>query len=450
MSGILEQAVANFINRVTAPSKRPLEGGLLLGHIVGENGVTTQPYFLPTVERAKHIAVQGKTGSGKTFFIRHLAQHDIRAGRGFILFDLHGDQIPALLRFIAACGTDPARVIIIDPTSNEWAVGMNPLEASNETARFLQVAEVTRTLADSWDFSGARTEELMRNALFVLSANNLTLLEVGLLLSNDNYRAMLLKNVTNADVRDYFESRFGPFSDVMKAAMREPVLNKLTELTADPHYRFIFGQRESTISFDEIVNSGFIVLVNLNKGALGIHAPTLGSLVYVKTKAAIFRRRKREIFTVYADEIQNLVSKDTDFDVLFSEARKFGVSIVTANQFNAQLPVHMRSAMQAIGTRIFFQLSPEDAEQTARDITGGKGMADRLKGLPSRHFIIKQGNNKPYEVVTPEVVTAKTPAAELYEASNTLHARRREEVERDILARRPKLSQHKEALNDWE
>jgi hypothetical protein len=190
--------------------------------------------------------------------------------------------------------------------------------------------------------------------------------------------------------------------------------------------------------------------VNLNKGALGIHAPTLGSLVYVKTKAAIFRRRKREIFTVYADEIQNLVSKDTDFDVLFSEARKFGVSIVTANQFNAQLPVHMRSAMQAIGTRIFFQLSPEDAEQTARDITGGKGMADRLKGLPSRHFIIKQGNNKPYEVVTPEVVTAKTPAAELYEASNTLHARRREEVERDILARRPKLSQHKEALNDWE
>ncbi len=450
MPRFIEYIFTNLFNKATAPSKRPLEGGLLLGHIVGENGITTQPYYLPTIERAKHIAVQGKTGSGKTFFIRHIAQHDIRAGRGFLLFDLHGDLIPALLRFLAACGTDPARVIIIDPTSREWAVGLNPLEASDDTARFLQVAEVTRTLADRWGFSGARTEELMRNALFVLSANNLTLLEVGLLLSNDNYRATLLKNVTNAEVREYFELRFDPLSDAMKGAMREPVLNKLTELTADPHYRYIFGQRESTISFDEILNSGFVVLVNLDKGALGMHAATLGALVYVKLKAAIFRRRKRELFTVYADEMQNLVSRDTDFDVLFSESRKFGVSVVTANQFNAQLPAQMRSAVQAIGTRIFFQLSPEDAEQTARDISGGKGMVDRLKNLPSRHFIVKQGNHKPYEVVTLEVVMAKTPAAELYAASNALHARRREEVERDILARRPKPSQLKEVLDDWE
>lgn len=445
-----ENKLVNFINRITAPAKKPLEGGLLLGRIVGENGVTKQPYFLPTVDRAKHISILGKTGSGKSFFLRHLAQRDVQTDRGFLLFDLHGDLIPAIMRSLAACGTDPTRVVVIDPTSREWAVGMNPLEANDEVTRYLQVVEVTRTLADRWDFKGARTEELLRNALLVLSENNLTILEVSILLSNDNYRATLLKSVTNAEVREYFQLRFDPLSDAMKMTMREPVLNKLTELTADPHYRYILGQRESTISFDEILNRNFVTLVNLNKGALSRHAPTLGALVYSKFKAALFRRHNRSVFTLYADEIQALVSEDTDFDVLFSEARKFAVSVVTANQFAAQLPPKMRSAIQAIGTRLFFQLSPEDAEQVARDIGGGKGMADRLKNLPARHFIARQGNHKPYEVVTPEVVTANTPAVRLYKDSNELHARRRDEIEQDIRARRPKSSSAKEDLNDWE
>jgi hypothetical protein len=310
--------------------------------------------------------------------------------------------------------------------------------------------EVTRTIVEPWGFKGARTEELLRNALYVLSENGLTLLELSLLLASDSYRATLLKNVTNVDVREYFELRFDPLSDAMKATMREPVLNKLGEFTSDPHFRFILGQRESTIFFDEIVNSGLTVFVNISKGTLGIYGPLLGALIYGKLKASIFRRRSRNLFTIYADELQNLVSEDTDFDVLFSESRKYGVSVVTANQFGAQLPAKLRSAIQAIGTRVFFQLSAEDAEQVARDISGGKNMADRLKNLPPRHFIAKQGSNRPYEVVTQEVVTAKTPAAELYAASHALHATSREEIMRDILARRPRPSQLKEALNEWE
>jgi energy-coupling factor transporter ATP-binding protein EcfA2 len=446
----IENQLVNLFNRATAPTKKPLTGGLLLGHIVGENGITQQPYYLPTVDRAKHIAILGKTGSGKSFLIRHLAQTDIRAGRGFLLFDLHGDLIPDLLKFAASLGIDPARIVLIDPTSKEWAIGLNPLEATDESDRFRQVTGVTRTFTERWNFTGARTEELFRNALLVLSENGLTLLEVAPLLTNDNYRAALLKKVTNADVREYFELRFNPLSDAMKATMREPVINKLTELTADPHFRFILGQRNSTISFDRIMQDGLIALVNLNKGTLGPHALTLGSLIYGKAKSAIFRRGKRDIFTIYADEIQNLVAADTDFEVLFSEARKFGVSIVAANQFHAQLPAPMRSAMQTIGTHIYFQLSPEDAEQVARDLSGGKGVAEKLKKLSARHFIAQQGNNRPYEVRMPEVLPAKASAFDLYAASNALYASRRVDIERDILARRPQTSVRKEALHDWE
>lgn len=446
----IETTLANSWNRLSYSRRPKLEGGLELGSLVLEEEVTSKPYFVPTLVRTQHMVVFGKTGSGKSFLIRYIAQHDIDVERGFVLFDLHGDLIPPLLRHLAMRGIDAARVILVDPTSRECAVGLNPLEVENDQSRFLRVAELTHSFADRWEFKGARTEELLRNALFVLSANGLTILETAILLSNDDYRAELLKNVGNADVREYFEYRYNGLSEAMKATMREPVLNKISELTADPHFRYILGQRQSTFSFDDALENGKIVLVNINKGTLGIHALTFGSVTLSYLKDAIFRRKRRVLYSVLADEIQNLASADTDFDVLFSEARKFGVGIVTANQFAAQLPQKLRSAVQAVGTRIFFQLSPEDANQVSQEIDGGRTMAERLRNLPARHFIVKSGNHSAYEVVTPDVITANTSARELVERSNALYAKSRTEVEGDILARRPKPAALKEVLNAWE
>jgi hypothetical protein len=440
----------NIWNRFMDARAPRLEGGLPLGNLVIEDKVSEKQYFLPTERRKVHIVLQGKSGSGKSFYIRHIAQHDITAGRGFILFDLHGDLILPLLWFLVSKGVRADRVILIDPGNRQCAVGLNPLEANDEQTRFLIVAEVTRNLADRWNFRGARTEELLRNSLFVLSANGLTILELGVLLSSDSFRERLLKEVSNQEVREYFQFRFDPLSDAMKATLREPVLNKVTEFTADPHFRYILGQRQSTFSFDDVLAEGKIVLVNLNKGLLGLHAITFGGLVLGAFTAAIFRRRNRQLFTLFADEMQNLVTAETNFDTLFSEARKFGVGIVTANQFSAQLPAEMRSAVQAVGTRIFFQLSPEDARHVADEIDGGKNTTETLKNLPVRHVVIKSANYPPQQVRTPNVFTEKNSIDVLLNDSNEIYARRREEINADILERRPKPESLKEVIDEWE
>ena len=421
---------------------------MLLGFQIAEGQVTKRTVGLTSTRRSTHVAVLGKTGSGKSFLVRHIAQSDIDHKRGFTLFDQHGDLIPPILSYLAESGFDPADVILVDPASREWAVGLNPLEAEDDHSRFLMAAEITRDVADRWDFKGARTEELLRNGVFVLSANGLTLLEMELLLTDGSYRAQLVKKVESASVRDYFTLRFDPLSEAMKATMREPVLNKLSEFVGDPHFRHILGQRESTFSFDEALESGKIILVNANKGSLGIHATTFASLALGKLTKAIFRRRQRGLYSVLADEFQNIVAANTDFDVLFSEARKFGIGIVTANQFLAQLPPKMRSSMQAIGTRIFFQLSPEDANQVAQEIDGGRSMAERLRNLPVRHFMVKSGNTPSQEAVTPNVVTSKFPAKEFVERSNQFHAKRRNEIEQDILARKPQKL--KKVTDEWD
>src|ERR1035438_6674171 len=47
--------------------------------------------YLPQSRRAEHLAILGKTGQGKSYFLRHLAGQDVQRGQGFVFFDLHGD-----------------------------------------------------------------------------------------------------------------------------------------------------------------------------------------------------------------------------------------------------------------------------------------------------------------------------------------------------------------------
>ena len=125
---------------------------------------------------------------------------------------------------------------------------MNPLEM--ETPDFIRIAEFSEVLRNRFalDHFGARTEELLRNALYVLAANKLTLIELAPLLTHSGFRASCMKRVENADVRQYFEARYDQVSDAMRAVMREPILNKTSAFTADPRFRHILGQTQSTFS----------------------------------------------------------------------------------------------------------------------------------------------------------------------------------------------------------
>ncbi|HWS18782.1 MAG TPA: hypothetical protein VN223_12230, partial [Candidatus Elarobacter sp.] len=141
----------------------------------------------------------------------------------------------------------------------------------------------------------------------------------------------------------------------------------------------ILGQAHSTFSMREAMDSGTIILVDLNKGLLGKHSATLGSLLMAQINSAVFARKSRSIYSLYLDEIQNLLTADSDVDVLLAEARKFGISVVSANQYLDQFPKNIRSAIQAVGTHIAFQLSSDDATAQANMLGGGKPLSELLK-----------------------------------------------------------------------
>jgi len=457
MTNLFEQLVAGIWNRLRGRGREARhEGGSLdLGFRVSDGQITRHHVTLSSARRAMHIAVLGKTGSGKSSLLRYLAAQDIVSDRGFLYFDLHGDTTPFLLRTINARERRErhhlsGKLIIIEPADPIVSVGLNPLE--QQSTDFVRIAEFAQVLRDRWhlDTFGARTDELLRNSLYALSDNELTLIELAPFLTDSGFRAACMKRVENADIRQYFELRYDQASDAMRATMREPILNKTSAFTSDPHFRHIVGQ-QSTFSMREAMDKGYWVIVNLDKGRLGEQALTLGSLILTVLKNALFTREKRSLFTVYADEIQNLVAFGSGIETILSEARKFGVAVVSANQFLDQYPAEMRAAILSVGTHVFFQLSSADATPIAQALDGGKPLAERLKNLYQRHAIVKSGPERWTEIEVPTVREPQVDYLDLQNRSRGAWGRSRVLIERAIAKRQAEFRRSTdEVLHEWE
>src|SRR5258708_2276180 len=457
MNALFEKFIARLWNWVATKRPRATASGLLLGFLIRDDHPTNYRIFLRQKERARHTLMLGRNGTGKSSLIDCLIEQDIKTGRGFLAIKFHDDH-KRILSVIAAEGKRTGkdlsgRTIIIDPSDPLYSVGLNPLELRSGISTFIQVAGISSVIRNHvyLENFGTQTEELLRNSLHVLSDNQLTLVELAPLLTNGTFGLSLMNKISNTEVRSYFENRFEALSDAMRRQMTNPVLNKTSAFTADPHFRHILGQKRSTFSLIEAIDSGCFIILALPKNRLGEQAAVVASVLLAKLKSSAFSRTSRELFPIYADEIQNLVSSESSLEVMFSELRKFGIGIVAANQYLDQYPPQLRSAVLAIGTHICFQLSSGDAEKMSQALDGGKHLAELLRNLPLRNFVVKTGSEPWKQAVAPKVEPLKNDFRDLLERSQKLWARRRSEIEQEIQRRTPAPeAAEEEALDGWE
>jgi hypothetical protein len=457
MNGLIERIFSRLWNWVFSKKPKALSSGLLLGFLIRDDRPTKSKVFLSQKQRARHTLMLGRNGTGKSSLIDCLIEQDIKAGRGFLAIKFHDDHkriLSAIAEQEKRTDKDLSdRTIIIDPSDPKYCVGLNPLEIRSGLSAFIQIAEISSVIRNHAHLEnfGPQTEELLRNSLHVLSDNSLTLVELAPFLTNSAFRLSLMKKVSNAEVRSYFENRFGEASDAMRRSMTNPVLNKTSAFTADPHFRHILGQKQSTFSLIEAIDAGCFIILALPKNRLGEQTAMIASVLLAKLKNSAFARKRRDLFTIYADEIQNLVSSESSLEVMFSELRKFGIGIVAANQYLDQYPPQLRSAVLAIGTHICFQLSSSDADKMAQAMDGGKNLSELLRNLPLRNFVLKTGSDSWKQVLAPKVEPLKTDFRSLYERSQKLWARTRSEIEAEIQSRIPKTERTaKEELDEWE
>ena len=358
--------------------------------------------------RRAHMYVIGKTGTGKSTLIANMIISDIREGRGVALIDPHGDLAERVLDFVPKERIDD--VIYFNPGDLEYPIAFNPLEQSSPHAHHLVTSGLISVFKKIWpDFWGPRLEHILRHAIFtLLEYPGATLLDLPRLLTNKDFRYMVLKLVTNQQVREFWFSEFEKYSAWLRSEAISPILNKVGQFLTSLPLRNIVGQPENTFNLREVMDSGKILIVNLAKGQIGEdNCALLGAMLVTKIQLAALSRadgpeEKRKSFYLYVDEVHNFFT--LSFAGILSEARKYGLSLVLAHQYLDQLDDEMRAAILGnVGTLMAFRVGAEDAKYLAREFYPVFTEAD-LVNLPNHRIYLKlmiDGvTSRPFSAVT--------------------------------------------------
>ncbi len=319
----------------------------------------------------EHTVCLGPTGSGKSTAMLHLILADINAGRSVLVLDPKADLVTDVLMRIPEERMDD--VVIIDP-SDPRPCGFNPLafkEYGNPTLIADAILSVLKEIfSDCW---GIYTQDVLTAALLTLTdTENATLLWLLPLLTDENFRRRITSKVKDRMALRPFWEQFEALRDTEKRQQISPVLNKLRQLTLRPGLRNILGQTKPKFSLADLFYKRKIVLIPLNKGLTGGEsARLLGSLIVGLTWTLALSRagipaEKRHIVEIYIDELQDYLSLPTSVSDALAQARGLGVGLTLAHQYRDQLPLDIRSGVDANArNKIVFGLNSKDAKDMA-------------------------------------------------------------------------------------
>lgn len=331
----------HFLKRLFFPF-RQREQVLSIGREMNEYGEELEVIGVLDSELKKHIHLIGGTGRGKTTLMINMFIQLAIWGRGLIIIDPKGDLVDTILQYIPAERIED--VVIFDPTDQTCAVGFNVFAAVPPTERSRLASEIVLifkkiTAQGSW---GPRLDSVLRLAILaLLEVPGATLLDLYYFLTDAQHRAGLLDRVTDRFVKDFWLNTFASFSESQQSAIISPLLNKIEPWLSYPEARRILGQPNSTIDLDEIMDTGKILLVRIPQGILGEDlSGLLGALVMTMVQMAVMHRAsvpmpKRTLVHLMIDEFQNFTTNS--LETLLSMARSFGLSLICANQHDAQL-----------------------------------------------------------------------------------------------------------------
>ncbi len=317
-------------------------------------------------DRLRHIWNVGKTGTGKSTMLANMVIDDFKKDRGIAIIDPHGDLADELLNYIPSRRIN--QTIYFNPADRDYPIILNPLEVTNREEAELVVSGLMSIFTKIWaNVWSARMEYILRNCFLTLAElPNSTLEDVLKILVDASFRTRILSKISDKTLVDFWKSEYEKMPDRLQKEAIAPIQNKVGQFVTSPMIRRIIGNPRSTISIDEIMNEGKILICNLSQGRLGEdNSALLGATIISKFQIAAMRRidtpqETRVPYFLYVDEFQNFATDS--FIKILSEVRKFGLGLTLANQYMAQIPEPVQKAILGnAGSLITFAVGADDS-----------------------------------------------------------------------------------------
>lgn len=369
-------------------------------------GVTTfrnqeKKFGIKLDDRRRHVYILGKTGVGKSSLLLNMAVQDILAGRGIGFIDPHGEAAEELLHFVPSFRIND--VVYFNPADIDYPIAFNPMENVSESTRHLVAAGLMGVFKKIWpDVWSARMEYILNNTILaLLEYPNSTILGINRMLSDPEFRKKVIEKIKDPMVKSFWVNEFARYTQRYEIEATAAIQNKVGQFISNPLIRNIIGQVKSKINMREVLDEGKILIANLSKGKIGEeNSRLLGALLITQLQLAAMSRvdipeEKRRDFFLYVDEFQNFATEA--FVNILSEARKYRLSLILANQYLAQLEemtptgrsTRVRDAIFGnIGTIIVFRIGSEDAEFLKEEFAPECTPQD-LVNLPKYHVFVK-------------------------------------------------------------
>lgn len=414
----------------TLPAPVSLKNGskpdILLG--VNQHHGSSTPIGLTSAERDRHVYIVGGTGNGKTTMLMYAIVQDIKSGKGLAVLDPHGDLAETLLRYIPRDRIND--VIYFNPDDISYPIGLNLLELpeglkGDDLLREKDLVtestiSVMRKIFSDDDTGGHRIEYILRNTIqTALTLENPTLFTIYDLLNDTKFRRSVTKKLEDKDLSNFWKNELGKAGEFQRVKMAAGITAKIGRFLFSASAKRVLEQEKSTIDFDDILNSGKILICNFSKGLLGEDTSTLfGTTVLAKIQMASLRRSRqkqtdRRPFYLYVDEFQNFATMS--FVQMLSEARKYKLFLTMAEQSTAQQDYQrlVDIILANVGTIICFRSGSPADERLLLPLFRPFIEENEISNLPAYSFYMRIAALDAQEPLSGETLLVSTKPSQV-------------------------------------
>jgi len=360
------------------PSVLPVEGITLGEKVTGEEALKIR---IGKEDLSRHLYIMGQTGTGKSSMLKTMIADCLKSNQPFAMIDPHGDLFDEVYKIIPAAKRK--KTVILDITNPQNSAKHNPIgyDEKYPQSKSLVINELIRifnSLYDMRNAGGPMFELYLKNG-FLLLLDEKVRQEIGEATLNNfvdiffvnKYRKELLNICGNQKVVDFFKVAEENSGDWSFSNFATYITSKLTRFTEDYYITPVITSKENNINFRKLIDEGYNLLVKLEKGLSGAdNVSLLGQMIVSSVVMAAMSRTnidktQRKPYYLFVDEFQNFIKGDVGSAL--SEVRKYGLSMILANQTLGQLQDANNDVLQGlmgnVGSMIFFRPGINDYDK---------------------------------------------------------------------------------------